>query len=61
MGDGGIVPPPPGDGSVVDGSTPDNYVPPPPGCAEYGQVCTVSGDCCNGVPCVGGRCLIIVN
>jgi hypothetical protein len=59
MGDGGY-PPPPGDGSVVDAPASDGYVP-PPGCAEYGQVCTVSGDCCNGVPCIGGRCLIIVN
>jgi hypothetical protein len=49
MGDGGIVTPPP-----------DAYVP-PPGCAVYGQVCTVSSDCCNGVPCTGGRCVIVVN
>jgi hypothetical protein len=28
-----------------------------PGCAEYGQVCTTTADCCNGVACNGGRCL----
>jgi hypothetical protein len=26
-------------------------------CAFYGQVCTVDGDCCNGVPCSGGHCV----
>jgi hypothetical protein len=25
-------------------------------CALYGQLCTVSADCCNGVPCTNGRC-----
>jgi len=63
-GDGGIVPPgdgaPPGDGEVVpDVSTPDTGV--PPECAGYGQVCTQNSDCCNSVPCTGGRCIIIVN
>jgi hypothetical protein len=32
-----------------------------PQCAEYGQACTVSGDCCNQVPCTGGFCLIQIN
>ena len=50
--DGGIVTPP-GDASPDTGT--------PPACADYGQVCSVSGDCCNGVPCAGGRCVIIVN
>lgn len=27
------------------------------GCAFYGQVCTQGSDCCNGVPCTGGRCV----
>lgn len=27
-------------------------------CAEYGQQCSVTGDCCNGVPCTGGVCKI---
>jgi hypothetical protein len=31
---------------------------PDAGCALYGQVCTVSSDCCNGVPCTGGRCIV---
>ena len=26
------------------------------GCAAYGQLCSTSGDCCNGVPCTNGRC-----
>jgi hypothetical protein len=65
--DGGNPPPadsgnpPPSDGSVVDAPAMDDVYVPPPGCAGYGQVCSVSGDCCNGVPCVAGRCLIIVN
>jgi hypothetical protein len=27
------------------------------GCALYGQVCTSSAQCCNGVPCTMGRCI----
>jgi hypothetical protein len=58
-GDGGTNPPP-GDGG---GNPPP---PPPPGdggppCADYGQVCSVSSDCCSGIPCNRGRCVIIVN
>jgi len=26
------------------------------GCALYGQICTTSAECCNGVPCTNGRC-----
>jgi hypothetical protein len=26
------------------------------GCADYGQICTVDGDCCNGVSCYLGLC-----
>jgi hypothetical protein len=33
-------------GNLPDGGT----------CALYGQICTVAGDCCNGVPCTAGRC-----
>ena len=29
-------------------------------CSEYGQLCTVDGDCCNGVPCTDGACVFIV-
>ncbi len=39
------------DGGVVDGGS-DN----PANCALYGQICTTSGNCCNGVPCTSGRC-----
>jgi hypothetical protein len=27
-------------------------------CALFGQICTVSADCCSGVPCTGGRCIV---
>jgi len=58
-------PPPPGDAGqppLPDGGTPPgNDAGVPPGCANYGQICTVSGDCCNGIPCNGGRCVLIVN
>jgi hypothetical protein len=30
-------------------------------CAQYGQTCTQNSDCCTGVPCTNGRCIIIVN
>jgi hypothetical protein len=51
---------PPNDGEVVDApvNMPDGS---PPMCAAYGQTCTVNSDCCNTVPCTGGRCIIIVN
>jgi hypothetical protein len=41
-GDGGLVV---GDGGYADA-----------GCALYGQVCTVSSDCCYGVTCNSGHC-----
>jgi hypothetical protein len=25
-------------------------------CSSYGQGCTSSADCCNGVPCTGNTC-----
>jgi hypothetical protein len=65
-GDGGVTPP--GDGGVTppgDGSVPvDAGSPPPDGpgsCTQYGQLCTTSAECCDGVPCTAGRCIIIVN
>jgi hypothetical protein len=30
------------------------------GCALYGQICTTSSDCCNGVTCADGRCESII-
>jgi hypothetical protein len=27
-------------------------------CALYGQTCSVTADCCNGVPCTAGKCII---
>jgi hypothetical protein len=27
-----------------------------PACALYGQTCTVDANCCDAVPCIGGRC-----
>jgi hypothetical protein len=47
-----IAPPPP-DGGTGDASTPDASVD-SPSCALYGQSCTMSSDCCNGVPCSFG-------
>jgi hypothetical protein len=51
------------DGGLSDGEPPPpdasaDAPPPPPdgGCASFGQVCQVSSDCCNGVPCTNGRC-----
>jgi hypothetical protein len=37
---------------------PPDAAPPPPdgGCASYGQLCMVSSQCCNGLPCVSNRC-----
>lgn len=60
-------PPPPGDaGGPQDGGVgiPDAGGPGGPGdggitCSQYGQVCTTSTDCCNGVPCTLGRCYFI--
>jgi hypothetical protein len=26
-------------------------------CALYGQSCTVTSDCCGGVPCTNGKCV----
>jgi hypothetical protein len=44
---GGGGPPDGGGGGAPDGSVT---------CSQYGQLCNVSSDCCNGVPCSGGRC-----
>ncbi len=41
-GDGGTAPP-------TDAGTTT--------CAQYGQICSGAGSCCNGVPCNGGRCI----
>jgi hypothetical protein len=29
----------------------------PPPCSLYGQVCSATQTCCNGIPCINGRCL----
>ena len=52
--------PPPPEGGVPEGGIPEGGVDAPPPCAEYGQICTQDSDCCNGVPCNGGRCIILV-
>jgi hypothetical protein len=38
------------DGSTMDGGTKDSG---PPPCSMYGQKCTMSSQCCSGVPCSG--------
>jgi hypothetical protein len=48
----GIPQPPPG--NKVDAGTSDT---PGPGCIQFGQLCTTSADCCNGLPCWNGRCM----
>ncbi len=52
-------PPPPPGGDSGTGGTPDAGG--GSGCALYGQTCTVAADCCNGIPCNGGRCYVPVN
>jgi hypothetical protein len=60
----GMCKAPPGtspDGGIIDAGTLPDGAPvdagtPPPGCSLYGQTCTVSGNCCNGVPCIAGSC-----
>ena len=44
------------DAGVTDSGTPADA-----GCALYGQTCTTSSDCCNGIPCTDGRCIIPIN
>jgi hypothetical protein len=66
-GDAGPPPPPPDGGGGYDGSVPpDAGVPDAPSdgprpCTMYGQLCTSNNECCDGVPCTNGRCLIVVN
>jgi len=31
-----------------------------PACSQYGQLCAVDGDCCNGVPCTDGVCAVVL-
>lgn len=52
--DGGVStdPPPGSDGGVV--TPPDSGA--MPNCALYGQTCTMTSDCCSGVPCTNGTC-----
>jgi hypothetical protein len=42
-----------GDAAVGDGGV--------PACVFYGQLCDGSAPCCNGFPCIGGRCQVVVN
>jgi len=53
------VPPPPN--YPPDAGTPPPYDGGPLGCAEYGQSCTTSADCCNSVACTNGTCYTPVN
>ena len=55
------LPPPPPDGGTGGGGdggtgTGDGGGGGGGTCALYGQICTVAGDCCNGIPCTNGRC-----
>jgi hypothetical protein len=51
----GTPTPPPGTPPVDGGAGPIDG--PSLGCAEYGQACVTSADCCNGVSCWNGRCM----
>jgi hypothetical protein len=46
---------PPPEGGVDAAPPPDSGPPPPPPCSLYGQLCPPT--CCNGIPCIGGRCI----
>jgi hypothetical protein len=59
--------PPPGDsgttssssGGSSSGGSSGGYTPDAGGhCSLYGQVCVTSADCCNGIPCSGGFCVV---
>lgn len=41
----------PSDAPPADAGVPDSTT-----CALYGQECTTTADCCNGIPCTEGRC-----
>jgi hypothetical protein len=46
-------------GSSSGGTSGGTATPPAPGsttCAQYGQVCTQTSDCCDAVPCTFGHC-----
>ena len=60
------IPPPPGDGGTGggDGGAGGDGGGGTNGdaggsCSLYGQTCTTASDCCNGIPCSGGRCFIL--
>jgi hypothetical protein len=44
------------DAGVPDGGSKDGGTHKDAGCALYGQICTTSSQCCDGVPCFEGRC-----
>jgi hypothetical protein len=52
----GDATPPPGTIPSKDAGTPGSDAPAPI-CAEYGQICTGSADCCNAIPCWNGKCM----
>jgi hypothetical protein len=43
--------------SSGSGSSSGAGYPPDAGCSLYGQVCTTSAQCCNGIPCTMGHCV----
>jgi hypothetical protein len=50
-----------GGGSSGAGSSGSSGGPSPDGgghCSLYGQTCVSSNDCCNGIPCSGGYCVV---
>jgi hypothetical protein len=49
------------DGGVTDAGSTDagGGTDTGPGCSLYGQTCTTGANCCDGVPCTGGRCIFL--
>lgn len=54
--DGGVQPPPPDSGTTDSGTGDAATADAGKVCALYGQDCTVTSDCCSGVPCTSGKC-----
>jgi hypothetical protein len=44
------------DGTTVNPTTGGGPGPAPTSCSLYGQTCTQTSECCDGVPCTSGRC-----
>ena len=61
----GVIPPvsypPAPDGGTADAASPPVYDGGVVTCAQFGQACTTSADCCNSISCTNGICYTPVN